>query len=338
MQSLNIFFIGKNQVETRSEPVRALAPNEVLVASHKTLISTGTEGICLGRLFESGTHWDAWVKYPFSPGYCQIGHVVAVGKDVTDFQEGQRVAARSPHRQFNIVPAARLYPLPDAVQDEEAAAWFGLASIVQNGVRHAEHALGDTVVIVGAGPLGQLVTQYVRLLGARAILVVDPASRRVETACAHGATVGLALPVEQAKEQILEATGGGGADVVYDVTGNAAVLEHALPLARRFGTLLLLGDTGSPAQQRLTKDVVTRGLHIIGAHDTNPPPVAGDHTPWSHKQMVRLFFQYLADGKMRTADLITHRFAPRKAPEAYRLLQEDRPNTLGVLFDWTEVP
>jgi len=335
MESLNIIFMGQNQVEVCAEAVREPGPDEVLVRSHRSLISTGTEGICLGRLFEGGTHWDNWVKYPFYTGYSVIGHVVAVGDNVTDFHEGERVAARSPHRQYNAVPVLRLHHVPDSVDSEEAATWFGLASIVQNGVRRAEHALGDTVAIVGAGPLGQLVVQYMRLLGAREVIVIDPAAKRIEMACAHGATIGLKVPVEQARDQVLEATAGIGADVVYDVTGNAAVLEQALPLVRRFGKLVVLGDTGTPSQQRLTKDVVTRGIRLQGAHDTNPPPLTSDYAPWSHKQMVQLFFAYLARGDMRTADLITHRFDPHNAPEAYRLLREDRPGTLGVVFDWT---
>jgi 2-desacetyl-2-hydroxyethyl bacteriochlorophyllide A dehydrogenase len=336
MESLNILFTGQNEVEVRSETVREIGPEEVLVRSHKSLISTGTEGICLGRLFESGTHWDSWVKYPFYTGYSVIGHVMAVGSNVTDFREGERVAARSHHRQYNLVPTNRLHHLPDSIDNEEAAAWFGLASIVQNGVRRAEHALGDTVAIVGAGPLGQLVVQYLRLLGAREVIVIDPSPKRIGIACAHGATLGLKMSVEQARDRVLEATEGIGADVVYDVTGNAAVLEQALPLVRRLGKLSVLGDTGTPSQQRLTKDVVTRGIRIQGAHDTNPPPQTSDYAPWSHKQMVQLFFAYLARGDMRTADLVTHRFDPRQAPEAYRLLREDRPNTLGVVFDWNQ--
>lgn len=336
VNSLNIVFTGEKQVETRVEPVPEPGPNEALVRSHKTLISTGTEGICFARLFEPGTHWFDWVKYPFSPGYCLMGEVVATGGDVADFRVGDRVAARSPHRQFNLVSTARLHHVPDSIADDEGA-WFGLASIVQNGVRKAQHALGDAVVIIGAGPLGQLVTQYVRLLGAREVIVIDPGAKRVETAISHGATVGLNTMVEQAKAGVMAATQGVGADVVYDVTGNAAVLEHALPLVRRFGTMMVLGDTGSPSQQRLTKDVVTRGITIRGAHDTNPTPQANDYTPWSHKEMVQLFFRYLARGDMRTRDLNTHTFDPLRAADAYRLLQEDRPSTVGVLFDWTAV-
>ncbi len=157
-------------------------------------------------------------------------------------------------------------------------------------------------------------------------------------ACAHGATTGLTHTVEEARAELLGLTDGIGAEVVYDVTGNAAVLANALPLVRRLGKLLLLGDTGYPSQQQLTRDVVPRGVRIIGAHDNNPPQTSTDLTPWSHRQIIQLFFTYLARGDMRVADMITHRYAPQEAAEAYRMLREERPSALGVLFDWERVP
>ncbi len=335
MQSRNIVFAGENQVEVREEPVREPGPGEALVQAHKTLISTGTEGIILSRLYESGTHWDDWVRFPFTPGYSFAGRVIAVGSDVGEVRVGDRVAARVNHREFAVVKTAQLHPIPEKVSDEEAA-WLGLASIVQNGVRRAPHEMGDKVVVVGVGLLGQLVVQYVRLMGARQIIVIDPASKRVEMACAHGATDALTMPVEAAREKVLELTGG-GADVVYDATGNAAVLENALPLVRRLGCLLLLGDTGTPSRQRLTRDVVPRGLRIIGAHDNNPPAATSEHARWSHREMIQLFFTYVMRGDMRVADLVTHRYAPKDAPEAYRLLREERSEAMGVLFDWLPV-
>ena len=336
MQSLNICFTGKDQVEVRQEPVREPGPDEVLIAARKTLISTGTEGICLGRLFEPGTHWEDWVKYPFYPGYSLVGRVAAVGPEVTTVREGDRIAARLGHRQYIVTRAAHLFPVPDELSDEEVP-WFSLASIVQNGVRNVQHALGETVVVIGVGALGQLVVQYARLLGAREIIAVDTAPMRLAMAAAHGATATIPLPVEEAREEVLRLTGGVGAEVVYDVTGNARVLEHALPLVKKLGRLMILGDSGMPSQQRLTRDVVPRSLRIIGAHDTNAPRPSSDHAFWSHAEMIRLFFTYVARGDMRVSDLITHRYAPADAPEAYRMLREERPSALGVLFDWDRV-
>ena len=153
MQSHNIVFTGKDQVEVYTEPVREPGSGEVLIQATKTLISTGTESICLSRLFEPGSYWDSWVKYPFYPGYSMVGQVVAVGSGVEGIHEGERFALRAPHKEYVTAPTRELYPVPDGVSDEEAP-WLGLAQIVQNGVRRTEHRLGAAVVIIGLGLLG----------------------------------------------------------------------------------------------------------------------------------------------------------------------------------------
>lgn len=349
VQSRNIVFTGKDQVALYPESLQDPGTGEVLIKARKTLISTGTEGICLSRLFAPGSHWDAWVRYPFHPGYSMVGEVVAVGSGVEGIHEGDRFALREPHKEYVTVstiapgpqtlltqPPSELYPIPEGISDEEAP-WAGLATIVQNGVRCAEQKLGETVVVIGLGLLGQLVVQYVRLLGAQLIIAIDLTERRLAMASAHGATVTLAMGVEEARERVLQLTGGAGADVVYDVTGVAPVFSSALTLLRRFGKLVLLGDTGDPTQQHLTSDLITKGLSVIGAHDSNPPIISTDHAYWSKRKMVELFFTYVARGDMRVADLITHRFSPLEAEQAYRLLREQRASAMGVLFDWTQL-
>lgn len=336
MENLRICFTGKNQLELLSEPVKELEPQQVLVQTSKTLISTGTETICYGRLFDPGTHWDNWVKYPFATGYSLVGHVVAAGNEGKDFKEGDRVAIRASHQRYVITTQTDLYRIPQEVSDEEAT-WFGLANIAQNGVRRAEHKLGDTVVVVGLGLLGQLVTQYARLLGARQVIAIDPAQNRLKMASAHGATTTLAMTAEAAYDEVMRLTGGVGAEVVYEITGAAPVFPAALRLPRRFGCVLLLGDAGRPASQHLAPDVVLKGLRVVGAHDGNPPAISTDHAPWSHQKMADLFFSYLGRGDMRVSDLITHRYAPHQAAEAYNMLMERRADAMGVIFDWTQI-
>ena len=335
MQSLSIRFTGQDQVEVVPEEVAAPQPGQLLVRARKTLISTGTESICLGRKFAPGTGWEGWVKYPFYPGYLCAGEIVEVGANVEGLQVGDRIACRGPHRQFFTMPANHALKLPDGVSDEDAA-WYGLAKITQNGVRKAEHVMGDCVVIIGLGLLGQLVTQYVRAMGAREVIAIDTAPMRLEMAKAHGATVTLQMSIDEAKPHIEALTGGTLADVVYDVTGAAPVFAHALGLLRKKGTLILLGDTGTPSEQRLTSDVIGRGLRIIGAHDVETP-VESDCTYWTQGNMGQLFFTYLSRGQMRVSDLVTHRFSPLDAPQAYRTLETDRASIMGVVFDWTGV-
>lgn len=335
MQSTNIVFTGPNQVEVKREPVPEPRPDELLLQTQCTLISTGTELICLERKFEPGTHWHRWVQYPFYSGYSQVGRVVAMGSEVRGFEQGDRVASGASHRQFACVPAtaANLFPIPDAVTDEDAA-WATLSYIVQHGIRKAQLQMGDAVVIIGLGLLGQLAVQYARLAGAGEVIAIDTAPARLEMAAAHGATRTLQLGVGDALPAVTELTGGQLADVVFDITGHASAFAPALKLLRRFGKLILIGDTGTPVEQRLSSEVIKRDLQIIGAHASNPPPQASDYAHWTQANMAQLFFKYLERGQMRVSDLVTHRYKPQQAAEAYRTLIENRAAAMGVLFDF----
>ena len=223
--------------------------------------------------------------------------------------------------------------VPTAVSSVDAA-WFALASIVQNGVRRAHIDLGDEVVIVGVGILGQLACQYARLSGARSVIAIDPAPDRLATATRLAATAGLAMTVEEAAGAVDQITRGHMADVVIDVTGSAAVFQPALRLCRRLGRFVLLGSTGFPSRQCLTADVMSRGITITAAHDRHPPEQGNEYYFWSHTNMQRLFFDFLAQGRMQVAPLTSHLFPPEQAPKVYRDLLERRGDFLGVLFDW----
>src|SRR3954449_12655246 len=120
MKRKSIIFTGKNEVQTIEEP--ALEPptaGQILVETTRTLISTGTEGIVLGRKFSPGTHWDNWVKYPFRPGYSHVGRVSAVGEGVSEFHVGDRVATRAGHTSHAQVRAAHAIKIPDQVSDDD---------------------------------------------------------------------------------------------------------------------------------------------------------------------------------------------------------------------------
>lgn len=335
-ETYKIIFTDKEKAELIKEPLRAPGESEVLVRATCSLISTGTETICYGRRFAPGTHWDQWVKYPFNPGYSLVGVVEAVGSGKQVYKVGDRVSSTHTHGQYVGGSADRFFPVPEGVSDRDAA-WMTLSYIVQNGVRRASHALGEDIVIVGLGPLGQLALQFVRLLGARVIVAVDPDASRLEMAKAHGATHTLAIGVDAAVEPVKEITQGRMADAVYDMTGNDKVFAGAQSLLRRLGKLVLIGDTGSPAGQYLTPAVIRNSLQIIASHATNTPPAETDWSHWTRANMVQLFYTYVADGRMRVSDLNTHIFSPKECQNAYQKLLHDRAGTMGTHFDWTKV-
>src|SRR5262245_49452807 len=126
MKRKSIIFTGKNEVSLLDEePLAAPGPGEILVQTTRTLISTGTEGIVLGRKFSPGTHYDNWVKYPFRPGYSHVGRISMVGANVTEFKAGDRVATRGPHSSQVIVQGIHAVKIPDQVSDDDAT-WTAL--------------------------------------------------------------------------------------------------------------------------------------------------------------------------------------------------------------------
>lgn len=339
MQQLQVVFPRAKTVEVAERELPDLAPDQWILRASTTLVSTGTELIIWNGEFGAGSHWDNWVKWPFeSVGYNMVGTVEAVGSAVTSVEVGQRFASRSPHssrRVFNHGPDDHLVRVPETVSDEDAV-WFGMACIAQIGARRANFSLGDSVAIIGAGILGQFITQYARLSGAKDIFVIDTAPARLELARAGGATQTFETTAGHARNAIFEATQGRGADIVFDITGHPLAFGQGLGLARRFGTFVLLGDAPDPTQQRLTSDIMSRGVRIVGAHDTFAGQRESGLEAWPHGAMTELFFKFLERGQMKVSNMVTHRFDGREAPQAYETLARDRSSALGVLFDWTK--
>lgn len=333
--SQNVYIERPGEVVVRGDPVDPPPPEGVLIRTRRSLISTGTELNALLQRFEPGSHPSNWVHYPMQVGYSNVGEVLAVGEQVTAVRVGDVIATRAKHGQ--IVPATldRFAHVPESlIGREEEAAFWGLGCIVQIGVRRAAPALGETVVVVGLGLLGQLAVQYAMLCGARHVVGVDPLPRRREWALAYGATQAVDS-IESARRVLSDLTHGRLAETVYDVTGRAEVLPNACTLCRDLGTLLLLGTTGYPSAQHLPGDFMTRGLRIVSAHDRLPPAAASKENYWTHSEMGRLFLDMLVAGRMQTRGLITHRFNGRDAADAYRVLVETPGDAMGVILEWS---
>ncbi|MCX5658817.1 MAG: zinc-binding alcohol dehydrogenase [Planctomycetota bacterium] len=322
-------FPAKQQVRLESFDLPSLGENDVRLRTICSLMSTGTENIVFNRLFEPGTHWDNWVKYPFYPGYCTVAVVDAVGPKVAGFKPGDRVVGRQSHASHHVVDAAHVYPLPEGIDPREAA-WFGLAKITGHGAKAAQFELGDSVLVIGAGPIGQMITRWAAAAGAVSLVVIDPVASRLELARKGGATAVISQSADQAKEAVLAANHGKAPRVVIDSTGHPKVFAAALALAERRGRVVVLGDTGTPSQQQLSSDVITRGLTIVGAHDGHDTPL------WGAPQIYRLFFHLVATGRFNLAGINTHTFAPAQCELAYKTANERRGETMGILFDWAK--
>ncbi|WP_328457794.1 zinc-dependent alcohol dehydrogenase family protein [Amycolatopsis sp. NBC_00438] len=205
--------------------------------------------------------------------------------------------------EFARIPFAdtSTYVLPAGVSDESA---LMLADIMPTsfevGVRNGTVKPGDTVAIVGAGPIGLAAITTAQLFSPSSIIVVDKEPARLDAAKSFGADV-LVQPGEAATA-VTEATGGLGADVVIEAVGIPETFELCTELVRPGGHVANVGVHGAPATLHL-EDLWIRNVTITtGLVDTSSTP---------------MLLRMLAAGRLDTSRFITHRFGLDEMDEAY---------------------
>ncbi|MEU1726887.1 zinc-binding dehydrogenase [Nonomuraea sp. NPDC005692] len=333
MRSLFVEFPRAGEVRVAREDVAPPGFGEVLCRTTLSLISPGTELACLRGEFDPGTNWEEWVRYPFRPGYSMAGIVEAVGEGVTRLRPGDRVQSYAPHQELVTLADRDVRLLPGGVTAEEAV-WVPLVVTAAAGTARAAITLGETVVVLGLGPVGQLVVQYAVAHGASRVVAVDTDARRLDLARTSGASDLIEATAADARAAVADLTGGRLAEVVFDVTGNPAVLSQAVRLARPLGRVVLLGDTPTPSRQMLGPGVVSDSLTILGAHAdlVSDDPSAG---PLNRDAVTGLYFRRLSSGTFRTAGMISEQVSPMDAASVYARLRDGGAPAGALCFDWT---
>lgn len=319
-----------HRVRLVNRPLPPLGPTDVLVRAVATLVSNGTELTAVTGAFEPGTHWDKWIRYPFSLGYSFVGEVVAVGDEVERFMPGERVISRAKHQSMAVLDQRKVAPVPEDVTSQQAS-WFAMAAIALNAMRKAPPVFGGSAGIVGLGLLGQLLVQYLGIAGCGDVVAVAPRGFQCELARAHGAStvVRSRVPLDDESPEIPPL------DVVFDTTGNASALRGSLALVRPFGTLVLVGDTGFPSRQSIHPNLVLYGLTLVGAYDDDPPLDKQSRVRWDYWSNVDVVFGLLADGRLEIDSLVTDVVSPAHVAAVFERLEAKSEEILGVVIDWT---
>jgi len=208
-----------------------------------------------------------------------------------------------------------LHPLPQGVTDEAAVLLADiLPTSYEVGVLNGRVRPGDTVVIVGAGPIGLAAVMTATLYSPGCIIVVDPAEPRRDAAKSLGADVVLDSQLEPALEVVRSMTGGLGADVVMEAVGTPATFEMCTALVRPGGRVANIGVHGAPATIHLETLWIKNVTITTGLVDTSSTP-----------RLLKL----LADGQLDPTPIITHRFGLDQFMEAYDVF--GRPAETGAL-------
>ncbi|MAH84427.1 MAG: theronine dehydrogenase [Rhodospirillaceae bacterium TMED8] len=289
---------------------------------------------------------------PLPLGYSAAGVVKVVGAGLEGrFRVGQRVAmagaALANHAELNVVPENLISAIPDGVEDEEAA--FGtLGAIAMHAVRNAQVSLGDIIVIIGCGLVGQLTAQLVSLAGGRAV-VLDYNLARLKLVKSLGAEYAIDAAKESASEIVREMTDGRGADaiIIAAATTSNKPLESAADLARDRARVVLVGMTGTEFSYA---NFMKKELNIIISRSYGPGRYDSDFerrqvkypegwVRWTETQnlaeTLRLMSPKLSD-RLNVGPLISHRFPLDKAIRAYDLVTGKDPH-LGVVLTYSGI-
>ncbi|MGB4107316.1 MAG: bi-domain-containing oxidoreductase [Alphaproteobacteria bacterium] len=309
----------------------------------KVLAKAGQEGLlATGRIVMN------LVSAPLPLGYSCAGVVTQAGSRVADIAPGQRVACAglgyANHAEMVYVPRNLLVPIPDNVSYEDAA-FVTVGAIALHGVRQAELTLGETVVVIGMGLVGQITAQICAASGCR-VFCVDLDPSKVNLAKSLGADAGLAGNDNAAlKAAVLAFTNNRGADAVLITAGtkSSAPIELAPELARDRARVVAVGDVGHnvPRRAYYEKEIDLRQSRSYGPgrYDPNYEEKGQDYplgyVRWTENRNMEAFLDLVSRGRVQLQPLLTHRFDISDAQKAYDLLLgETKEPYIGILLGY----
>ena len=181
---------------------------------------------------------------PLPLGYCNVGKIVAVGKAVTEFSVGDRVASNGNHAEFVCVPKNLVAKIPDNVTDEEAT-FTVIGAIGLQGIRLLQPTFGETIIVVGLGLIG-LITAELLLANGCNVIGFDFDSEKIRIAKEKGI---VAINPGEGTDQVkfVESyTSGIGADGVIITASNKGneIISQSANMCRKRGRIILVGVVG----------------------------------------------------------------------------------------------
>jgi L-iditol 2-dehydrogenase len=332
-----------NQLEIAEMPLPSVGPGEVLV-------SVEACGICGSDVHGYDGSSGRRIP-PIVMGHEAAGTVAAVGADVHEYTEGDRVTFDSTvycgrcefcvrgevnlcdNRQvvgvscgdyrrhgafadYVVVPQRILYRLPDNF-DFAQAAMLEAVSVALHAVRVSQASGGETALVIGAGMIGLLTMQAARAAGCARVFIADVDATRLNLARQIGADDVLHCSGPELIAEVMKLTGGRGVDLAYEAVGRDETVSAAIGCARKRGTVTLVGNIAPEVTLPLQK-VVTRELRLQGSCSS-----AGEYP-----RAIEL----IASGKIQVKPLITAVASLEDGPQWFRRLHAREPNLMKVVL------
>ncbi len=361
-------------LEVHEVPAPLLQAHGVLVRTHYSVISAGTEGgtVRLARknlLEKARSRPDLVHKVlavakndgvmaayqavtsnldsPVPLGYSLAGDVVEVGTQIGDFKVGDRVACFGSmianHSELNFIPRNLCVRVPANV-DLRHAAFCMIGAIALNGVRRAGIEIGSNVLVIGLGLIGQITAQLLKASGCRVFgLDLDPSKVALARQC--GMEAGMLRSEANVSEAILAFSDGLGVDatIITAAAPTADPIELAGVVTRQRGRVVALGRLPYelPRDEYLFKEIdfVTTLAFGPGVNDPNYETRGFDYPAafvrWSGNRNIQAVLNLISGGQLNLEPLVTHQFALEQANKAFALLSgENKEPSVAVLLQY----
>ncbi len=328
------------QIEFRDVEVPKVGPDQVLVKIKKI-------GVCGSDIHVyHGLH--PYTKYPVTQGHEVSGQIVELGEYVNDLKVGQKVTIEPQvfcgrcypclHGKYNLcehlkvmgfqtvgtaseyfaVDASKVTVLPDNMTYNEGAMIEPLAVTV-HAAKQFPDLKGAKVAILGCGPIGILLSQSVRALGAAEVMITDVSDYRLCLAKECGADYVYNTKNIDFGEAMVEAFGPDKADVIYDCAGNDITMNQAIQNARKGSTIILVA--------------VFAGMANVDLAKLNDSELDLNTTMmYRHADYVDAI-RFVEEGKIQLKPLMSKHFAFEDYLQAYQYIDENREKTMKVLID-----
>lgn len=317
------------------------------IGSDQVLIRIRRIGICGSDIHVyHGTH--PFTSYPITQGHEASGEIVKTGSAVKDFCIGQKVTIEPQlfcgecypctHGKYNlceklkvfgfqttgvgseyfVVDASKVDLLPENMSFDEGAMLEPLAVTVHAAKRFSELE-GAKVAILGAGPIGILLAQTCKALGAAKILITDISDYRLELAREVGADFAVNTGKKDFGQALKDAFGSDRADVIYECAGTDITMDQAIQNARKGSTIILVAVFGKPA----VVDLAVLNDHELDLNTT---------MMYRHEDFLQAI-HLVEEKKVCLEPLMSRHFPFQEFKKAYEYIDENRERTMKVLID-----
>ncbi|RPD91729.1 dehydrogenase [Aureibaculum marinum] len=286
------------------------------------------------------------LNQPLPLGYCNVGEVVAVGKGVTEFTIGDRVASNGNHAEYVLVPKNLVAKIPDNVTDEQAA-FTVIGSIGLQGIRLLNPTFGETIVVVGLGLIGLVTAELLKANGCK-VIGFDFDAEKVAIAKAKGITaINPAEGTDQVKF-VESFTNGVGADGVIITASNKSneIISQSARMCRKRGRVVLVGVIGLDISRA---DFYEKEISFQvscsygpGRYDEEYEQKGNDYpigfVRWTEKRNFEAILNALSNGSLDVAPLITERIPLKEYDKIYGDMGNSKSIASILVYDSTEKP